>query len=276
MTRGRALRAVGLAGVAMLAAVWQPFAPDAVDLLARHAAPSLAHPLGTDQLGRDLLGRVWAGLPRTAGAVAIVATICLVLGLGVGLTASAVQGLARAALLRTAEFATALPALVVAIAVVAVLGLDVATAGLALGLCAWGPHALLAFGLAERCRAETYVGAATALGGTRAHIVFRHVLPAVLDAQLAYLGAKLGRFAIAYASLAFLGLGADVSRPDWGAMLYEYRYFMFDDPALMLWPGFALVALCAALRGIFAPPVHRDVATQGTGRNPVLPARGAR
>jgi len=252
--RDRALRAAGLAAVATLAAVWQPYAPDAIDLLARHAPPSLAHPLGTDHLGRDLLGRIWAGLPRTAGAVAIVAAMCLVLGLGVGLAASAARGAARAALLRTAEFATALPALVVAIAVVAVFGLDVVTAGLALGLCAWGPHALLAFGLSERCRAEIYVGAATALGGDAVHVVRRHVLPAVLGAQLGYLGAKLGRFAIAYASLAFLGLGADVSRPDWGAMLYEYRLFMFDDPALMLWPGAALVALCAALRGIFAPP----------------------
>jgi peptide/nickel transport system permease protein len=156
-------------------------------------------------------------------------------------------------LLRAAEFAAALPALVVAIAVVAVLGLDVATAGLALGLCAWGPHALLAFGLAERCRRETYVRAASALGGGAAHVMLRHVLPAVIEAQLAYLGAKLGRFAVSYASLAFLGLGADMSRPDWGAMLYEYRYFMFDDPALMLWPGLALVTLCVVLRSVVVP-----------------------
>jgi peptide/nickel transport system permease protein len=253
MRAGRILPLGALAAVATLASVWQPLSPDTVDLLARHAPPSLAHPLGTDQLGRDLLARIWAGLPRTAGAVAIVAAMCLTLGLGVGLAASATRGTARAALLRAAEFATALPALVVAIAVVAALGLDVATAGLALGLCAWGPHALLAYGLAERCRRETYVRAALALGGGGGHVMFRHVLPAVLDAQLAFLGAKLGRFAIAYASLAFLGLGADVSRPDWGAMLYEYRYFMFDDPALMLWPGFALVALCVVLRRVVGP-----------------------
>jgi peptide/nickel transport system permease protein len=251
--RTRALRLSLLAAAAALAAVWQPWPPDAVDLLARHAPPSFAHPLGTDQLGRDLLARVWAGLPRTVGAVAVVATMCLALGLGVGLAASAADGAARAGLLRAAEFAAALPALVVAIAVVAVLGLDVATAGLALGLCAWGPHALLAFGLAERCRRETYVRAASALGGGAAHVMLRHVLPAVIEAQLAYLGAKLGRFAVSYASLAFLGLGADMSRPDWGAMLYEYRYFMFDDPALMLWPGLALVTLCVVLRSVVVP-----------------------
>ncbi|MBL0931848.1 MAG: ABC transporter permease [Alphaproteobacteria bacterium] len=237
-----------LAGTALICALWQPYAPDAIDMLNRHGAPTLAHWLGTDHLGRDVLARLMAGMGRTFLALGIVAAMCVMLGLAVGLAAASTSGILRGALLRVAEFASVMPTLVVAIAIVSLLGFDAVTAGVALGLGAWGPYALLADGLARRALSEPYVQAARALGGTKSRLMFRHVLPAVLDTQLAYLGAKLGRIVIAYAALAFLGLGADSSRPDWGAMLFEYRLYMFDHPALMLWPGFAVVVTCAALR----------------------------
>jgi peptide/nickel transport system permease protein len=229
-------------------ALWQPHAPDAVDVFNRHAAPSLAHWLGTDHLGRDVASRLMAGMGRTFLALGIVAAMCVGLGLAVGLVAASASGFARACLLRLAEFASVVPSLIVAVAIVALCGFDAITAGIALGLGAWGPYALLADGLARRALAEPYVLAARALGAGRGRVLIRHVLPAILDTHLTYLGAKLGRVVIAYAALAFLGLGADAGRPDWGAMLFEYRLFMFDHPGLMLWPGFAIVASCAALR----------------------------
>lgn len=237
-----------LAVVAGACAVWQPHAPDAIDMLARHTGPSAAHWLGTDHLGRDVAARLMAGMAHTFLAVAIVAAMCLGLGLAAGLAAAMAGGFVRASLLRLAEFAAVVPTLVVAIAIVSLAGFDTVTAGIALGLGAWGPYALLADGLARRALAEPYVLSARALGASRSRILRHHVLPAVLDTQLAYLGAKLGRVAIAYAALAFLGLGADASRPDWGAMLFEYRLYMFDRPALMLWPGFAIVLSCVLLR----------------------------
>lgn len=237
-----------LAVAAAVCAFWQPYPPDAVDVFNRHAPPSTAHWLGTDQLGRDLASRVMAGMARTFLAVGIVAAMCVALGLAVGLAAAGARGIVRAGLLRLAEFAAVMPSMVVAIAVVAVAGFDVVTAGVALGLGAWGPYALLADGLARRALAEPYVRAAAALGASRPRVLVRHVLPAILDTQFAYLGAKLGRVAIAYAALAFLGLGADPGRPDWGAMLHEYRLLAFDHPGLMLWPGFALVTMCVVLR----------------------------
>jgi peptide/nickel transport system permease protein len=237
-----------LALSAAACAFWQPYAPDAVDVFNRHAAPSLAHVLGTDHLGRDVLSRLMAGMGRTFLALGIVASMCVGLGLAIGLAAASASGFARACLLRLAEFASVVPSLIVAVAIVALFGFDAVTAGVALGLGAWGPYALLADGLARRALAEPYVLSARALGAGRGRVLVRHVLPAILDTHLAYLGAKLGRVVIAYAALAFLGLGVDASRPDWGAMLFEYRLFMFDHPGLMLWPGFAIVASCAALR----------------------------
>jgi peptide/nickel transport system permease protein len=237
-----------LAAMSVVFALWQPHAPDAIDMLNRHAGPSAAHWLGTDHLGRDVASRMMAGMGRTFLALAIVASMCVGLGLAVGLLAASSRGAARACWLRLAEFASVLPSLVVAIVIVSLFGFDAVTAGVALGLGAWGPYALLADGLARRALAEPYVQAARALGGSRARVLFKHVLPAILDTHLAYLGAKLGRVVIAYAALAFLGLGVDASRPDWGAMLFEYRLYMFDRPALMLWPGFAIVLACAGLR----------------------------
>lgn len=237
-----------LAALAVVAALWQPYAPDAVDLTLRNVGMSWAHPMGTDHLGRDVLSRILVGFARTLAAVAIVASVCVGIGMAVGILASSLHGFARAALLRTAEFASVVPSLVAAIAIVAMFGNGTLVVGLALAAGAWGPHALLAFGLAERTRGETYVRAAAALGASSAHVLFRHVLPAIVDTQLAYLGAKIGRVVIAYSALAFLGLGADASRPDWGAMLFEYRLSMFDQPTLMLWPGLAIVLLCVALR----------------------------
>jgi peptide/nickel transport system permease protein len=237
-----------LALTAIACAVWQPYAPDAVNVFDRHAAPSFAHWLGTDHLGRDVLSRLMAGMGRTFLALGIVASMCVGLGLAIGLAAASASGFARACLLRLAEFASVVPSLILAVAIVALFGFDAVTAGIALGLGAWGPYALLADGLARRALTEPYVLSARALGAGRGRVLARHVLPAILDTHLAYLGAKLGRVVIAYAALAFLGLGVDASRPDWGAMLFEYRLFMFDHPGLMLWPGFAIVASCAALR----------------------------
>jgi peptide/nickel transport system permease protein len=237
-----------LGAAALGAALWQPWPPEAIDLSARHFGPSLAHPLGADQLGRDLLSRLLVGFGRTLAVVAIVAACWAGIGTLVGVAAACARGFAAAALLRLAEFFAVLPSLLAAIVLTALFGLDWAGTGLALGLAGWGPFALLSYGLARRGLSEPYVFAARALGGSTAGLVRRHVLPAMRDTQISYLGTKLGRVAIAYAALAFLGLGADPGRADWGAMMFEYRLFAFDRPLLLLAPGFALIALCVALR----------------------------
>jgi peptide/nickel transport system permease protein len=84
-------------------------------------------------------------------------------------------------------------------------------------------------------------------------VVGVHVLPNVMPTLLAYLGTDLGRHVLSYASLAFLGLGADLSEPDWGAMLFEYRGAIFEAPGLMLAPGLAVGLLALLLNWTFAP-----------------------
>jgi peptide/nickel transport system permease protein len=240
------LPAIGAAAAA--AALWQPHDPEAIALASRHAPPSLRHPLGTDHLGRDLLSRLMLGGARTMFVVALVAAAWIAIGCVVGLAAASLRGWSMAILLRLAEFVAVLPSLLAAIVVTALSGFGPLTTGLAIGLTGWGPFALLAFGLARRGLAEPYVLAARALGQSDVGLLRRHVWPIMWETLLSYLGAKLGRVAIAYAALAFLGLGGNASRADWGAMMYEYRLFALDHPMLMIWPGSALMALCLALR----------------------------
>lgn len=241
------LPAIALVALLVAGAIWGPHDADGIDLLARHAAPSWTHVLGTDQVGRDLLARIVTGAWRTLAVVAIVTLIAVGAGLAFGLVASLSGAWLENALLRLAELSIVMPTLVVGLTASAIFGLNPVSAGLSLGLAGIGPYALLTHALARRSLARPFVLAARALGASRRRILLRHVLPDMLPVLAAHIGSNAGLTIIAYASLAFLGLGTDSSQADWGAMVFEYRGFMFDHPELMLWPGAAIAATVFAI-----------------------------
>ena len=230
-----------------LATLWQPHDAFAIDLGNRHGAMSLTHPMGTDHLGRDLLSRMMVGAGNTALVIGIVASLSFGLGALVGVTAGLLGGTVGSVLIRLAEFVIAVPTLILALTLTALLGLSPVTAGLALGLATWGPYALLAYSLTRRALGQPHVLAARALGAGGVRVAARHVVPETADTLLTYLASDAGRTVVSYASLAFLGLGAETSQPDWGAMLFEYRGFLFDDPMLLIWPGLAITATALVL-----------------------------
>jgi peptide/nickel transport system permease protein len=240
---------VGLA----LGGLWPPHDVDRVALATRHAAPSLVHPMGTDHLGRDVLSRLLLGGWRTLLVLAFVCAVMLGLGVPVGLAAALAGPTGEAALLRLTDFCLIVPPLVLALAVSALCGFSPVTAGLALGLGSWGHYALFVQSLAKSVLAEPYVLAAHALGLTPVQIATRHVAPNVLPLVLVYLASDVGRHIGQYAALAFLGLGAETSRPDWGAMLFEYRGLMFEHMTLLLWPGLAIVITVLTLHVAIEP-----------------------
>jgi peptide/nickel transport system permease protein len=235
--------------VALIAAggLWQPHDPDAVDMLTRHAGPSFAHPLGTDHLGRDLASRLMVAGWRTALVVLAVGTLGFVGGGLLGTAAAMLGGWREQAVLSAVELVIVVPTLIWALTAAAILGLSPLTAGLALGLAGVGPYALMANSLTHRTMGMPYVLAARALGVGGPRLMLRHVLPATLPLLFAQVGSQAGQSVVSYASLAFIGLGADPSKPDWGSMLFEYRMFIFDDPTLMIWPGLAIAAVTLAL-----------------------------
>jgi peptide/nickel transport system permease protein len=252
------LRPLHLLGAVVLIAIlvggiWQPHDPDAVDLLVRHASPSLLHPLGTDNLGRDVASRMLVAGWRTALVVLAVGAIGFVGGALIGTATAIAGGWREQAVLRGTEMFIVVPTLVWGLTTAAVFGLSPLTAGLALGLAGVGPYALMANALTHRALGLAYVQAARALGVGGPRLMVRHVLPATLPALFAHAGAYAGQAVVAYAALAFIGLGADPTRPDWGSMLFEYRGFVFDNPWLMIWPGLAIATLSALLSYGFDP-----------------------
>lgn len=228
----------------LLSAGWQPRDPDAVDILMRHSGMTVQHLLGTDHLGRDLLSRLMAGGWRTALVVLSVGTL-----LGAG--AAVLGGWQERAVLRCCEFFITVSTLIIALTAAAIFGLTPITAGVALGLAGIGPTALLAHSLSRRVLEQPFIHAAQALGVRPLRMVLRHLLPNILPLMATHTGNQAGFAVTAYASLAFIGLGADPSKPDWGSMLFEYRVFIFDHPSLMIWPGIAIAITVATLNTVF-------------------------
>ncbi|MEO0382725.1 MAG: ABC transporter permease [Pseudomonadota bacterium] len=234
-----AFGAVFLIGLVVLGAAWQPHDPHAVDMGHVLANPSLDHWLGTDHLGRDLASRLLVGAQPSLIAIAIV--LCSSIGIGVlagMMIAFGPAGPAR--FVRwLAETVLALPTLITALLLAALFGAGITAIAAALIISTWAPYALSIAALFERLRAEPYWQASIALGSDIPGALRRHMLPNTWPIIGALAGADAGRAVVLVASLGFLGLSADTGRPEWGAMIYEYRLFLFSEPQLVLAPVLA-------------------------------------
>ncbi|MEM1377718.1 MAG: ABC transporter permease [Pseudomonadota bacterium] len=226
---------------------WQPVNPHAVDFTATLEGPSVRHWLGTDQLGRDLASRILAGATPSLLAICIV----LISSLGIGLLAGVAIGFAPKPVSATirwlAETALALPTLIVALLLSALFGAGLIAISAALVASTWAPYAITIAGLLERLRGEAYWTASMALGSNTIGAIRRHGLPNAWPMIGALAGADAGRAVILVASLGFLGLSADTGQPEWGAMINEYRLFLFSEPRLVLAPVLATTLVAFTL-----------------------------
>ena len=237
-------------------AAWLGVDPEVPDLLARQAGPSAAHPLGTDELGRDILARLLLGgrVSLAVGAVAALASTAI--GLAAGLLAAWRGGWVDAVLMRLADGLLALPALPLLVLLAAMdpaaVGLprgsawaDVLRIVLILAVFGWVGVARLARAAAISVLARDHVRAARALGMGEARLLRRHVVPA-LGAPLAVAGSLAVAGAIlAESTLSFLGLGIQPPSSSWGNMLANAQDLVFSAPMAALWPGLA-IALAVA------------------------------
>lgn len=246
--------AVGAACLAIVAARGGFGDPNAIDLSARFAPISGTHPLGADHIGRDLLARMTTGAARTLIAVIVALAISLSIGVAMGVAAALATGAREVFLLRLTQATAATPRLVIALALTAVTGMEPISAGLAVALTSWARYALVAHGLAGEVMAREHWRAALALGVHPLRASYRHILPILSAPMRAFAGADGGRIVVIFASLAFLGLGADTGASDWGAMAWEYRLFLFEAPRLALTPLAAIVGLSLALHLACEPP----------------------
>ncbi|MBC7431833.1 MAG: ABC transporter permease [Rubritepida sp.] len=250
------LALLALVALAALAAPWagEAFEPD---LFNRYAAPSAAHWLGTDDLGRDVLGRLLHGA-RVSLAVGLgAALLAMLLGTAAGLLAAWRGGLADAALMRLADALLALPALPLLVVLSAIdpavvglprgqAGADILRIATILALFGWVGVARLVRAGTLSVLAMDYVRSARALGVPEGRLLRRHVLPALVPPVAVATALAVGGAILAESALSFLGLGIAPPAASWGNMLAGAQEAVFQAPLVALWPGLAILIAVAA------------------------------
>ncbi|GER23019.1 ABC transporter permease [Zafaria cholistanensis] len=228
-----------------------PHSPAAQDLGARLSPPGGDHWLGTDHLGRDTLSRLLEG-GRFSLTIAALATVLTgVIGTAVGVASARRRGWLDEFLTRTNDVFLALPEMVLALFLVALLGSGYPSLLLALTVAGWTPFARLARALAYDVSARGFIEAARVLGCTPRFIVMRHILPHLAAPLLGQATLRFGQLLISVGALSYLGLGVQPPQSDWGSMLAAAQPFALRSPLAILAPGLAIfvVALCVTLIG---------------------------
>jgi len=245
---------------AVFAAQVAPYNPTRQDFRVEREPPSLTHLMGTDEFGRDVLSRVIWGAQSSLQAGAIAASIALAAGLILGMIAAYYGGRLDNFIMRVMDILLAFPYILLAIAVVAILGPGLRNAMIAIGIVYIPHYARVVRGAVLSVRARDYVEAARALGAADGRVMVQHVLPNTLAPVIVQTTLNVGTAIIDTAGLSFLGLGTQPPTPDWGNMLSAGRSYVIDSPWIATFPGLAiLVTVLAfnlmgdALRDAFDP-----------------------
>jgi peptide/nickel transport system permease protein len=236
-----------IVAVAVLAAligpIVAPFDSAAQDLSQRLTGPTAQHWFGLDELGRDILSRVLAGARISLLVGIVVVSVSSTVGIAVGSVAGYFGGRVDELLSRVIDILMAFPGLLLAIAMVAVLGPSLFNVVFALSLIGWVGYARLVRGQVLRARELEFVQAARALGASTPRVLIRHVIPTALPAVTVQATLGMGGAILAEASLSFLGLGVQPPTPSWGTMLNYGRIHLLDAPHLTVFPGLAIAVL---------------------------------
>jgi peptide/nickel transport system permease protein len=220
-----------------------PWDPSAQELARRLESPSAAHPLGLDELGRDILARLLVGARISLLVGIAVVSVSSAAGMLFGSIAGYFGGVVDDVISRVIDVLMAFPGILLAIALVAVLGPSLVNVVLALSVIGWVGYARLVRGQALRARELEFVQAARASGASAARIVLRHILPTAIPAVVVQATLGMAGAIIAEAALSFLGLGVQPPTPSWGTMLDAGRAHLFDAPHLTIFPGLAIATL---------------------------------
>ena len=245
MTRAGLIMVIAVVGAALFAPWLVPFDPSAQELPLRLQGPSWQHWFGLDELGRDILSRVLLGARVSLLVGLVVVGVSATVGLAVGAIAGYYGGAIDQTVSRVMDVLMAFPGLLLAIALVAVLGPSLGNVVLALTVIGWVGYARLVRGQVLRAREFEYVVAARALGASTWRTLTRHVLPTALPAVTVQATLGMATAILSEASLSFLGLGVQPPTPSWGTMINGGRVHLLDAPHLTVVPGLflALVVL---------------------------------
>lgn len=251
--------------VGAIAAPWiAPEDPYRIELSLQLAPPDSNHIFGRDANGGDIFSRLIYGARISLVIGMIVVTVSGLVGILLGLISGYYGGWIDLVLMRLVDILLAFPGLLLAIALVAVLGPSIANVIIALTVLGWVPFARLVRGQVIAVKERNYVLAARTSGQSDLRVMFLHILPNIVSAVIVQATFNLAGVIISESSLSFLGLGAPPGTPSWGAMLSEGKQVILDAPHVSIFPGLAIMLVVLAfnfvgdgLRDYFDPKTEQ-------------------
>lgn len=204
---------------------------------------SMEHYFGTDHLGRDIFSLIVDGAVRTLATVLIASLISVFFGLILGMIGGYFDKTLETIIVFFTDMLMIVPSFIMALIISAIFGLNPVTAGITLGITGIGTYTNQAMILTRQVKNRGFILNEKALGIPSFLIMTRHILPNIITPILAALGSMVSAIALQYASLSFIGLGSDITKPDWGALLYQYRVYIIDRPSMLFFPSMAIFSL---------------------------------
>ena len=241
---------------AIFAPLLAPFDPNAMDYMMLEE-PSPAHPLGVDDLGRDLFSRIIHGARVSLFVGLVTVAVALVLGVAMGVVAGYFRGWADTLIMRYIDLQWAFPNILIAVYLVAVFGTGLLNVIVAISLAYLDDFARVARGMTLSVKEEQYVTAARAVGCSDWRIMGRHILPNIAAPVIVLATVSVSNAILAEAVLSFLGLGVSADTPTWGLILSEARSFVSRAWWLGVFPGLAIMLTVLSIN--FLGDALRDV-----------------
>lgn len=225
----------------IMAPILAPYDPTDQDLRLGLSNPSWQHPMGTDQLGRDILSRLlWAGRISILSAITVL-SFSLLIGAILGMLAGYLGGMVDNIIMRVVDVFLSLPTFILALAFIGALGPGMRNLVIALVIAWWPSYARLVRSKVLAIKSSEYVTAAQTLGASNLHIILRHFLPSLVGPVLVVVTLDVGHVMLSIAGLGFLGLGVQPPSPEWGTMLVDARPFLQYALHMVIPPGLMIL-----------------------------------
>ncbi|MFM2482418.1 ABC transporter permease [Celerinatantimonas sp. YJH-8] len=223
--------------------LWAPYRYDELSILARFKAPGAAHWLGTDQFGRDLLSRILVGARPTILLSLLATLVASLIGSVIGTASAYLGGKIDEFIMRTMDAIMSIPSLLFALLIVSTLGKSGLNAVMAITIAFIPGMVRIARSVALAARRQDYVNAAIARGESTRYIILSEMLPNIVAPIIVEATIRVAFAIMLFATLSFLGLGAQPPQPEWGLMVSEARRYFFSAPWAMLMPGLAIAVV---------------------------------
>lgn len=232
---------VCLVFVALFAPLLEPYSYKEQNIAISNEPPSLSHMMGTDDFGRDLLSRTIRGA-RISFVVGVLSVlISVIIGVVIGSIAGFYGGMIDLVLTTIADLTWSMPAILIALLLVAIIGAGLESVVVAIGLSYWAQYARLVRGQIISLRSAVFIEATRSLGASDFVILFKHLLPNSLSPVIVAATIGIGNAIVLEATLGFLGMGAQPPTPSWGAMMSNGTAYLFISPWMIIFPGLAMM-----------------------------------